>query len=1294
MQDRENEIDEEFRLTSDYQGPSIELDVKPKSMVGHVNKKANSDHGIYLKTSYRCKEVSVPFNLLIDSGASKSLMHRSVLDKIPQECRPELQKADTQIRFADGSIQSITGMIKLPILIGQDCKLVEFLVGEYTDDAILGMKDLKRFGITIDFEKNLVTKGDLWLPAIDISSVPLLQKVIVRRTCVLAPRSQSIIQATVKQRKGQKENSTATLMMTPTHSVISELGVLPAKTLHDSNKKVIPVLMYNSNSEPVLLEPETVIGLMESVQEMPLYDDEVQVDDRKECRNVREEVSNEELPDHLKNLYTRSVENLSENEKELVKKFLKANADVYSKHEYDLGRTTVLEHELPVDCPKPIRSVPYRMTKEKREAANAITNKLLEEGLISPSKSPWASPILLVKKKNGSYRMVIDYRKLNEVSHKDAFSLPRIDETLDSLSGSKYFCANDLSSGYWQVGLAEKDRKKTAFCTDRGLFEWNVMAFGLSSAPATFQRLMETILADLRYESLLVYLDDVIVFGKTVEQTLERLSVFCDRLRKAQLKLRPEKCHYFQTSVTYLGHVVTAEGISTCSDKVDAVKLWATPKNKKEVKSFLGLSGYYRRFIPNYSAIAKPLYAVTGQHEEFKWDDNCQKAFDQLKELLTTAPVLGYPDDHGMFILDCDASGTGIGCTLSQIQEDKEKVIAYSSKLLTKEEMNYCVTRRELLAIVHHISLYKCYLTGRHFKVRTDHGALKYLNRFKEPEGQLARWIDFLQSFDYEIVLRSGVKHCNADALSRRPPCCEKESKKCYCQKFKALEYEPPVVIETTMRNHVSVQCGDEPALSYVERHDVANEKTETNVNRVVESNDTEVLDHSITSPIRVTSVFPCWTVEEMISAQEKDCDIGPVLKLLKENSAKPTWESVSHLSAESKILLVDWSRLVIHEGMLYRKWYHDNGKVNWYQLALPRKYREEVLKQLHDSATAGHAGAHRTYLKVRTRFYFPKMKQYIRLWVKTCYSCQRRKSPRKRSKAPMKVYRIGAPGERIALDIMGPFSETDAKNKWILVIGDYFTKYKVSVPLPDISAITISEALIANWISYFGCPLECHSDQGAQFTGAVFRETCKLLGIEKTRTTVGRPQSDGMIENANQALCNMLNCVVQDNPLDWDLLLRMCTLAYNSNIHDSLQETPALMMFGRELTLPIDLVMPIAEKVKQPDDYETMSAYCLDLQDRLKTVFEKARTNLGKASQRHEKSYNNRLNYQTFTPGMSVFYCNPSKGFQPKENNIRWSGPFTVEKVLTDRTYLIKKDSNSKTIVANHDRLKKGFSR
>ena len=429
-----------------------------------------------------------------------------------------------------------------------------------------------------------------------------------------------------------------------------------------------------------------------------------------------------------------------------------------------------MQHHIDTGDAKPIRQQARRVPLPRRETVHTLLNEMLAKGIISPSKSPWASPIVLVAKKDGSTRFCIDYRKVNLVTRKDAYPLPRVDDTLDTLTGSAWFSTIDLRSGYWQVEVSPNDREKTAFCTQEGLFQFNVMPFGLCNAPATFQRLMDCVLAGLQWTSCLVYIDDIIIMGKSFEDHLHNLQQVFDRLKHAGLKLHPAKCQFLQHKVHFLGHIVSAEGVTPDPSKTAKVKQWPTPNTAQETQQFLGLANYYRRFIKNFATIAKPLHQLTERKSSFKWTDQCQEAFLELKQRLTSAPLLALPDWSKPFIVDTDASDTGIGAVLSQEHANgEEHVISYASRLLTKPERNYCVTRKELLAVVAFLHHFRQYLLGAKFIIRTDHGALTWLQSFKSPEGQLARWLEKLQEFEFAIVHRPGRKHSNADALSRIP---------------------------------------------------------------------------------------------------------------------------------------------------------------------------------------------------------------------------------------------------------------------------------------------------------------------------------------------------------------------------------------------------------------------------------------------------------------------------------------------------------------------------------------------
>ena len=405
----------------------------------------------------------------------------------------------------------------------------------------------------------------------------------------------------------------------------------------------------------------------------------------------------------------------------------------------------------------------------QREEVEKQIQDMLDRGIIKHSTSPWSSPIVLVDNKDGTKRFCIDYRLLNKHTVKYSFPLPSIAESLDALDGAKYFCTLDLASGYWQVPLDDDAKLKSAFVVPGGLYQFEVMPFGLCNAPSTFERLMENILTGLQWKILLIYLDDVIVFGSTVQEVIDRLKIILDRLREANLKLKPKKCHLFQTEVLYLGHVVTSEGVKTDPSKVEAVKSWPTPTNPTEVRSFLGLASYYRRFIYKFSEVVKPLTNLTKKDQPFIWSSECEKAFNTMKELLTTTPILAYPRRDAEFILDTDASKFAIGAVLSQVHEGKERVIAYASRTLGRAEQNYCVTRSELLAVVVFLKHFRHYLYGQRVRVRTDHGALRWLLNFKNPEGQLARWLEVITQYQLTLEHRAGRIHSNADGMSRRP---------------------------------------------------------------------------------------------------------------------------------------------------------------------------------------------------------------------------------------------------------------------------------------------------------------------------------------------------------------------------------------------------------------------------------------------------------------------------------------------------------------------------------------------
>ena len=401
----------------------------------------------------------------------------------------------------------------------------------------------------------------------------------------------------------------------------------------------------------------------------------------------------------------------------------------------------------------------------------------MDTGIIRESSSPWSAALVYVKKKDGSTRPCVDYRRLNAVTTKDAYPLPRIDDCLDSLEGAVYFSSMDLTSGFYQIPVKDSDIEKTAFSTSKnGLYKYVMMPMGLCGSPNTFQRCMELVFRGLTWRTLLIYLDDIISFGHTFSEALNRLEEILKRLQEANLKLKPHKCSLFQKEISVLGYRVNASGILPQPSKCDLMKSWPVPRNLTDVRSFLGFVGYYRRFIKNFSARAVPLNRLMNAGQSFIWTEECQEAFLHLKSALMGDEVMSFPrfdENGGMFIVDADASDHAIGGCLSQLQwceEAKcevERPIMFASKSLDKTQRRYCTTKKELLAVLTFVQQFRHCLLGRQFLIRTDHSSLRWIMSFKYPTDQMARWLEVLSQYDFRIEHRAGKKHGNVDSLSR-----------------------------------------------------------------------------------------------------------------------------------------------------------------------------------------------------------------------------------------------------------------------------------------------------------------------------------------------------------------------------------------------------------------------------------------------------------------------------------------------------------------------------------------------
>ena len=507
---------------------------------------------------------------------------------------------------------------------------------------------------------------------------------------------------------------------------LAKRELMGAHAIVDTQNGTCPVRLMHVGHEKLHLFKGTHLGNVE-----PCIFGESRI---RQCQNGNESDLRMKAA-RLQSMFVDQMKHLLPVEKRHFKEILSDFVDVFSYSKFDLGLAKDVVHQIDTGEARPVCSNPRRVPLGVEEKVDELVEQMLQNNIIRPSQSPWNAPIVVVAKKNGDIRMCVDYRRLNAVTRRPIFPIPEAQHLFDTLEGAGFFSALDLSQGYHQVPVAEPDISKTAFTTRTGQYEYLRMPFGLCSAPATFQQLMHSVLKRENWVKCLIYLDDILVFGKTIDEHCDRLRAVLQRIREAGLKLSPEKCHLFQRRVEYLGHVISAEGIRTSTSKVDKVENWPTPTNIDELRSFLGLSGYYRRFIKNYAHIVAPLEKLCLQKwnkkkktkevpEPWQWTQQHEEVFQYLKWCLTHSPVLVFPTKEGRFILDTDASHDCIGAVLSQVQNGEERVLAYASHRLSKAERGYCITRKELLAVYRYVLHFKHYLYGRRFTVRTDHQAL------------------------------------------------------------------------------------------------------------------------------------------------------------------------------------------------------------------------------------------------------------------------------------------------------------------------------------------------------------------------------------------------------------------------------------------------------------------------------------------------------------------------------------------------------------------------------------------
>ena len=861
---------------------------------------------------------------------------------------------------------------------------------------------------------------------------------------------------------------------------------------------------------------------------------------------------------------------------------LNSSKDLFSQSDLDLGHTAATKHGMVFDNYTPFKEKARRIPPHLYEEVRQHLRQMLDLGVIRSSESPWTSNVVLIRKPTGDLRFCLDLRRINDRTISDAYYLPRIDETLDALAGSKFFSSLDLKSGYWQVELDEESKKYTAFTVGPlGFYECNRMPFGLKNAPATFQRLMQRMLGDLHLKGVVVYLDDIIIYSKTEEEHRALLEQVFKRLREAGLKLSPKKCHFMQKQIKCLGHIVSEEGISCDPAKTSAVGSWPVPTNVKELQKFLGFTGFYRRFVKDYAKIAKPITQLLAgsnprktkkkpEYVPWVWAEDQDAAFRQLVTCMTQPPVLCYPDYAKPFLLRTDASKLGLGAVLCQKQDNGQvRVVAYGSRALRKSELNYTTHKIEFLALYWAVTKhFHNYLYGAPcFEIKTDHNPLTYVQSTAKLDAVGHRWMAELGAYNFTVSYKPGVLNRDADALSRRPR-------------------EDIQVDEAT----VSLVLNSEPF------------KVECMALHV---------DAGPSAGMSLTCGNVDWEHE-----QSSDSALADVKSWL-DHGRKPTRAERTTLAKDVLRVLNEWDRLEERQGILYRKRTTDDGDM--WQVLCPTIVRPLVCKSLHNEM--GHLGQDRTIALCQERFYWPGMTSDIIKWIAGCKRCVCAKAPVLPHCAPLESIVTSQPMELVALDFIT--IEEGATKRDVLVMTDHFSKYAMAVPTRNQTAQTTAKAFFDNFIVHYGFPARIHTDQGRNFESGLIKELCRIAGIKKSRTTPYHPMGNGCTERFNRTLLFMLRTLNDDKKKEWRKHVPQLVHAYNCTRHHTTGYSPFYVLFGRQPRLAADVVL----NLRVPDrDPACTSSFVKDLAKRLECTYKIAQDAIKKAGRKAKGRYDSKV--------------------------------------------------------------------
>ena len=1135
--------------------------------------------------------------ILIDTGATTSFISNRSLVRIHPS--PAVHSKQTSFVLADGIAPFHTiGVVDLSIQFADQLTPIQaHVVPNLCTDLIIGMDYINRYYLTINVRNQTLSIQcqDRWIsmpidqgqtsiftPLILSSSITILPSVSLSVAFPISSRHSIFIPDSNFQRQSLIVTS-VDLFQIDDHSTILKLFNSSSSDRIIPEGTCIGYLVKPSSSQPMLpaictipqsSDDASLSGMLSATTDLvnSTTDDSL-------IRTV--------IPTHLQQL----IDHITiQTDCRALSSLLLRFQDVFDTSKHNIAKTCI-SHVITTVPHSPPASRPYT-NPDKDEALYTIIQEFLSAGLISESNSPYAAPAMLVKKSDGSHRLVVDYKKLNLITIKDCSPLPNMEDVLRKLGhGYQFFSKLDLKSGFYQIPIHAQDKQKTAFITPFGLYHFNVLPMGLKNSPPTFQKVMTDALKPCRAFSL-VYLDDIVIFSSSFDEHITHLEQVFHALQAKHIVLNPPKCVLAKPEINYLGHTVAEHLIKPNNEKIQAILDIPEPRTLAQANKFLGAISWYRKFLPHSATVAAPLHTITNLpkslRSKFKWTSIHSEAFQQLKHLLTTGPLfLHFPVAQYPLILSTDASNVAIGGVLQQDINGDLRNLYYHSQLMSPCQRRYSTIEKEALAILKCFERMRPYIIGRDIILMTDHCPLCNIMQKTVKNNRVDRISTLIQEFNITQVLHiKGRTNCLPDFLSRYPGEPEDDLwDGDYGLENKVSNPSLTVDPKSPLYSIHSSQMLPDPIATMQLR------------SRSKPIRTTPSQPHTASSDVsRSTSVEPLISPEPQSPYRNRTFNyFDPTQIELEQSNDIHIQQTIQHLKTNPTHSSFVMKNRILHKLIpLFAR-----SKKKSTVIYLPSSLVRPLLLALHNDPLIGsHFSTERMLHKIRSHFWWPNMKSSIDTHVRSCLSCAQHNFTRHKPHGHLSpIPPPPGPFELIGMDYCGPFQMTPRENRYVLVITDYYSRYVTAVPLPNCTAEITALTLYNEFFCKFGVPTTILSDQGSHFLNHLMRNLQQLIGYNHIYSTTYHPQTNGVVERFNATFVPQLAKLQDINHNNWDEFLPAVVFAYNTGIHRTTHYSPYELIFGRCARLPIQ---PPATQFSfpRPNDYfeqlkKTLKLYC-----------------------------------------------------------------------------------------------------